>query len=233
MEIKEAFNIVSDVLRMGCKKHCQCTKCIFNDVCKDCSVFPHTFVKHLRDCLYSQKLTDKLGEKKELVNNPYFNRVMAAPGDQVICVDNGGSYTTYDSFFKQIEREDLKDKYCHAPLQVGEVYTVMDIGPHREFDCNVYILHNSVKDKVFLCTDDTDYMKRITDKYKWTERSRIRINSCIQEVENEIDKIIPHRFLEGGYLQLEDGCRKLLIPAATKMSSNNIKKRAKNFMLEF
>lgn len=230
MDIKEAFDTVLNVLETECGKQCQCQKCIFSDVCNEAYVYPHTFVRHLRDCLLSQKSTDKKGRK--LVNNHYFNRVMAMPGDKVICLDNGGSYTTYDSFFKQMRREDLADRYCHAALQVGRVYTVMDVGPHFEFTCNVYILHDSETDKIFLCTDDTDYLKRVTNSYKWTQRSTVRIDNCIHEVENEIDKVIPHRFLEGGYLQLEDGCRTLVIPAATKMSFNNIKRRILKWNLE-
>ena len=234
MNVKEAFDTVINVLKTECSKHSICSECVFHTWCEDTEIYPHHSLMQLRDAyLNSEKLKDKICERKELVNNPYFNRVMALPSDAVLCVDNGGSYTTYKDFFKQNSREDLLDKYKGWPLTVGKVYEVVDIYPHTDRTCNVYILKEKDNDNiVYLCTDDTDYIKRITDKCKWTDKSKQRVMNLLFEV-GHLDEY-SFMFVEGGYLLLnrnnEFSYTSKIISNVPKMSSKDIKKKITSYV---
>lgn len=234
MNVKEAFDTVINVLKTECSKHSICSECVFYAECKDTEIYPHQSLMQLRDAyLNSEKLKDKICERKELVNNPYFNRVMALPGDHVLCVDNGGSYTTYNDFFKQNGREDLMNKYKGWPLTVGKVYEVVDIYPHTDRTCNVYILKEKDNDNiVYLCTDDTDYIKRITDKCKWTDKSKQRVMNLLFEV-GHLDEY-SFMFVEGGYLLLsrnnEFSYTSKIISNVPKMSSKDIRKKITSYV---
>lgn len=234
MNVKEAFNTVIDVLKTECDKHQNCSNCIYDDACEAFGNVPHEYVIPFRDAyLNSEKLKDKICAKKKLVNNPYFNRVMALPGDNVICLDNGGSYTTYKDFFKYNHREDLLNKYKGWPLTVGKIYEVIDIYPHTDKTCNVYILKEKYNDNVvYLCTDDTDYIKCITDKCKWTGTSKQRVTEILFDV-GHLDEY-NFMFVDGGYLLLthsnDFGYNTKLIPNVPKMSSKDIKKKISSYV---
>lgn len=225
MDVKEAFDTVINVLKTECSKHSICSECVFYGECKDTQIYPHTSLMQLRDAY--------LNSEKLLVNNPYLNRVMALPGNDVLCVDNGGSYTTYKDFFKENGREDLLDKYKGWPLTVGKVYEVVDIYPHNDRTCNVYILKEKDNDNiVYLCTDDTDYIKRITDKCKWTDKSKQRVMNLLFEV-GHLDEY-SFMFVEGGYLLLsrnnEFSYTSKIISNVPKMSSEVIKKKITSYV---
>lgn len=176
MDIKEAFDTVINVLETECNKHAKCLECIFYTDCKDNIMFPYETLKYLRDTYFnSEKQKDSIRKNKELIDNPCYNRVYANKGDKVLCIDNGGSYTTYKEFFKESGHEDLLTNYKHTALTPGIVYTVVAIHPHRDGSCNVYILENDGGD-IFLCTDDTDYLYKLQPNAKpWTEKAKDRL----------------------------------------------------------
>lgn len=234
MNVKEAFDTVIKVFKTECNKHYNCSECVFYADCKDTDMYPHTSLIHLRDSYFnSKKQKDSICENRELVDNPYINRVYANKGDKVLCIDNGGSYTTYKEFFTQNNREDLLNKYKGWPLTVGKVYEVVDSYLHSDRTCNVYILKEKYNDKViYLCTDDTDYIKRITDKCKWTSKSKQRVMNILFEV-GHIEEY-NFMFVDGGYLLLSCsntfGYNPKLIPNVPKMSSKEIKKKIVSYV---
>lgn len=234
MDIKEAFDTVINVLETECDKHANCSECIFYTDCEENTTFPYATLKYLRDTYFnSEKQKDSIRKNKELIDNPCYNRVYANKGDNVLCIDDGGSYTTYKDFFKQNGREDLMDKYKGWPLIVGKVYEVVDIYPHNDRTCNVYILKEKSKDDVvYLCTDDTDYIKRITDKCKWTDKSKQRVMKLLFEV-GHLEEY-NFMFVEGGYLLLsrsyEFGYTSEVMSNVPKMSSEAIKKKITSYV---
>lgn len=83
--------------------------------------------------------------------------VHANKGDIVVCINNGGSYTTYDDFFRAYNLNTLLERYCHESLVVGGEYKVVGLHAHEDFDFNVYILEG-MDNKIYLCTDSVDYL---------------------------------------------------------------------------
>lgn len=98
-----------------------------------------------------------------LVNNSSIDRVYANKGDTVVCIDNGGSYTTYDDFFRAYSLYALLERYCHKNLVVGGEYKVIGLYAHEDCDCNVYILEGR-DNKIYLCKDDVDYLSIVRRK---------------------------------------------------------------------
>ena len=86
MDIKEAFDTVINVLKTECSKHSNCSECVFYADCEDTDMYPHTSLIHLRDSYFnSKKQKDSIRENRELIDNPYSNRVMALQG-KVLCM---------------------------------------------------------------------------------------------------------------------------------------------------
>ena len=231
MDIKEAYDVLYEHLKEECYKQDDCDKCLYgaDSTCgslpclayERLGEFRKEYLKHLYD------VNNSVNEDKNLINNPYFNRVYANKGDKVLCIDNGGSYTTYSDFFKQNNREDLLDKYSGWPLTVGKIYEIIDIYPHNDRTCNIYILKEGGNDNtVYLCTDNTDYLKFITHKYNWTDKSKQRVLDILFEV-GHLEKY-NFMFVEGGYLLLsrntEFGHSSKIISNVPRMSSKAIKK---------
>ena len=98
-----------------------------------------------------------------LVNNSSIDRVYANIGDTVMCINDGGSYTTYDDFFIENNCSDLLLRYHHDTLTEGHKYKVIDVYPHSDYTCNVYILEDENND-IYLCTDSSDYLSVVTRK---------------------------------------------------------------------
>lgn len=178
MDIKEAYDVIYEHLKEECSKQDDCDKCLYgtDSACRFLPYIAYEKVGEFRK-VYLKQLYDvnnSVNEDKSLINNPYFNRVYANKGDKVLCIDNGGSYTTYDTFFKESGYEDLLNNYKHKALTPGIVYTVVAVYPHRDYSCNVYILKND-DGHIFLCTDDTDYLYKLQpDAKPWTEKSKDR-----------------------------------------------------------
>ena len=232
MDIKEAYDVIYEHLKEECNKHGDCDKCLYgtDKACGSLPFLAYENIGEFRKVYIKHRYTvnNKVDLDKKLVDNPYSNRVYANKGNKVMCIDDGGSYTTYKDFFKQNGREDLRDKYKGWPLTVGKVYEVVDIYPHNDRTCNVYILkEKSNDDVVYLCTDDTDYIKRITDKCKWTDKSKQRVMNLLFEVGHLQE--YNFTFVEGGYLLLS--CKHVfgytykIMSNVPKMSSKDIKKR--------
>lgn len=83
--------------------------------------------------------------------------VHANLGDTVICINNEGSYTTYDDFFRAYKLNTLLERYCYESLVVGEEYKVVGFNVPEDSDCKVYILKD-MDNKIYLCTDNVDYL---------------------------------------------------------------------------
>lgn len=98
-----------------------------------------------------------------LVNNSSIDRVYANIGDIVMCINDGGSYTTYDDFFIENNCSDLLLRYHHDTLTEGHKYKVIDVYPHSDYTCNVYILEDENND-IYLCTDSSDYLSVVRRK---------------------------------------------------------------------
>lgn len=233
MDIKEAYDVIYEHLKEECNKHGDCDKCLYGtyEACGSLPFLAYEKIDEFRKIYLEQQRSIKSNDG--LIDNPYCNRVYANKGDKVLCIDNGGSYTTYKDFFKQNSREDLLDKYKGWPLTVGVVYEVVDIYPHNDRTCNVYILkEKSNDDVVYLCTDDTDYIKRITDKCKWTDKSKQRVMKLLFEV-GYLEEY-NFTFVEGGYLLLscenEFGYTSEVISNVPKMSSEAIKKKITSYV---
>ena len=237
MDIKEAYDVIYEHLKEECNKQGDCDKCLYgtDKACGSLSFLAYEKIDEFRKVYLKHRynVNNKTDLDKKLVDNPYCNRVYANKGDKVLCIDNGGSYTTYKDFFKQNGREDLLDKYKGWPLTVGVVYEVVDIYPHNDRTCNVYILkEKSNDDVIYLCTDDTDYIKRITDKCKWTGKSKQRVMKLLFEV-GYLEEY-NFTFVEGGYLLLscehEFGHTSEVISNVPKMSSEAIKKKITSYV---
>lgn len=236
MDIKEAYNVIYEHLKEECNKQGDCDKCLYgtDKACGSLPFLAYEKIDEFRKIYLKQQRSVK--SNKGLIDNPCFNRVYANKGDKVLCIDNGGSYTTYKNFFKENGREDLLYKYKGWPLTVGVVYEVVDIYPHNDRTCNVYILKEKSKDDVvYLCTDDTDYIKRITDKCKWTDKSKQRVMKLLFEVGHL--KEYNFTFVEGGYLLLsrkhEFGHTSKIISNVPKMSSKDIKSSISKFIINY
>lgn len=237
MDIKEAYDVIYEHLKEECNKQGDCDKCLYGtyEACGSLPFLAYEKIDEFRKVYLKHRynVNNKVDLDKTLVDNPYSIRVYANKGDNVLCIDNGGSYTTYKDFFKQNGREDLIDKYKGWPLTVGKVYEVIDIYPHNDRTCNVYILIEKYKDNVvYLCTDDTDYIKRITDKCKWTDKSKQRVMNLLFEV-GHLDEY-SFMFVEGGYLLLSRNNQfsytSKIISNVPKMSSKDIKKKITSYV---
>ena len=131
MDIKEAYDVIYEHLKEECNKQGNCDKCLYGTVCGSSPPLAYEKIDEFRRVYLKHRyyINNKVEVNKKLVDNPCFNRVYANKGDRVLCIDNGGSYTTYKNFFKENGREDLLHKYKGWPLTVGKVYKVIDIYP--------------------------------------------------------------------------------------------------------
>ena len=166
---------------------------------------------------------------KELVDNPYFHRVYANKDDKVLCIDDGGSYTTYDEFFKDNGYRYCLSNYKHAALTPGMIYTVVAVYPHRDYSCNVYILKNDNED-VFLCTDDIDYLYKIQPNAKpWTEKAKDRFRKI--QANNSVFGLSFH-CVPGGHLFVRSflTSESLFMSNATRRSSKAIQGTLNKFI---
>lgn len=128
-----------------------------------------------------------------------YNLVNAKCGDKVVCIDNGGSYTTYDTFFTYYLLDDLLSEYTHKSLETGRVYTVLYHLKHISFTNNVFVLRDDFVGGVYLCTDSKDYLYPINNKHRqWTERSKIRVCKIMEPYH------LKYRFIDGSYLFVHD-----------------------------
>ena len=231
MDIKEAYDVIYEHLKEECYKQVACDKCLYGTVCGSLPVlsyeklgeFRKVYLKHRYD------VDNKVDLDKKLVDNPYCNRVYANKGDKVLCINNGGSYTTYDNFFKENYHEDLLSNYKHAALTPGIVYTVVAIHLHSDGSCNVYILENDGGD-IFLCTDDTDYLYKLQPDAKcWTEKSKDRLRK-IQD-NNSVFGFSFH-CVPGGHLFVQSllTSESLFMSDATRKSSKAIQGTLNKFI---
>lgn len=119
----------------------------------------------------------------------------ASIGDRVVCIYNGGSYRTYDSFFKYYGLENLLPKYEGHPLTEGRVYAVLYRFKHTSFEDIVLVLEDIWTGKIFLCKDSPRYLYTIhTGNREWSEKSKARICKIMENYD------LIYRFIEGGYL---------------------------------
>lgn len=233
MDIKEAYDVIYEHLKEECNKQGDCDKCLYGKD-KACGSLPFlayekigefrkVYLKHLYD------VNNKVEVNKKLVDNPCFNRVYANKGDKVLCIDKGGSYTTYDNFFKENDYEDLLTNYKHTALTPGIVYTVVAVYPHRNVSCNVYILENDGGD-IFLCTDDTDYLYKLQHNAKrWTEKSKDRLRKI--HANNSVFGLSFH-CIPGGHLFIRSflTSKSLFMLNATRRSSKSIQGTLNKFI---
>lgn len=226
MDVKEAYDVVYEHLKEECNKQNDCDKCLYGTVC-DLPCLAYEKLGEFRKVYIKQQLI--LKSQKELVDSPDFNRVYANKGDKVLCIDNGGSYTTYDDFFKESGHEYLLNNYKHTALTPGIVYTVVAVYPHREYPCNVYILKND-DGHIFLCTDDTGYLYKLQPNAKrWTEKSKDRLMKIHDD--NSVFGLSFHCVL-GGHLFVRSILtpKSLFIPNATRRSSKAIQGTLNKFI---
>ena len=128
-----------------------------------------------------------------------YNLVNAKPGDTVVCINSGGSYTTYNSFFIHYGLKELLSDYNHGPLIIGREYTVLYRFKHTSFANYVFVLRDKYTGYVYLCTDSRDYLYSISNTHRqWTERSKIRVFKVMEPYHLE------YRFIDGGYLFVHD-----------------------------
>lgn len=143
-----------------------------------------------------------------------YNLVNARPGDKVVCIDSGGSYTTYNRFFIHYSLKDLLSYYNHAPLTVGREYTVLYRFKHTSFTNYVFVLRDEYTEDVYLCTDSRDYLYPISNTHRpWTERSKIRVCKVMEPYH------LKYRFIDGGYLFVHDR----VYSNVTRMSSDRLR----------
>lgn len=116
-------------------------------------------------------------------------------GDRVVCIYNGGSYRTYDTFFKYYGLEHLLPKYEGHALIEGRVYAVLYRFRHTSYDAIVLVLEDIWTGEIFLCTDAPRYLYTIhTGNRDWTEKSKVRVCKIMEKYN------LNYRFIEGGYL---------------------------------
>lgn len=143
-----------------------------------------------------------------------YNLVNAKLGDKVVCIDNGGSYTTYDKFFFHYRLNHLLSEYTHRSLEPGRVYTVLYHFKHTSFTNNVFVLRDDFVGGVYLCSDSKDYLYPISNTHRpWTERSKIRVCKVMEPYH------LKYRFIDGGYLFVHDR----VYSNVTRMSSDRLR----------
>ena len=235
MDIKEAYDVIYEHLKEECNKQGDCNKCLYGTD-KACGSLPFLAYEKIGEfrkvyLKHRYNVNNKVDLDKKLVDNPCFNRVYANKGDKVLCIDNGGSYTTYKEFFKESGHEDLLINYKHTALTPGSVYTVVAIHPHRDGSCNVYILENDGGD-IFLCTDDTDYLYKLQPNAKpWTEKAKDRFRKI--QANNSVFGLSFH-YVPGGHLFIRSflTSESLFMSNATRRSSKAIQGTLNKFIKE-
>lgn len=231
MDIKEAYDAIYEHVNEECNKQNICSECLYHEVCEMLSEMPPYVIGEFRKVYlkHQYNVNNKVGVNKELVDNPYFHRVYANKGDKLLCIDDGGSYTTYDDFFKDNGYRYFLSNYKHAALTPGMIYTVVAVYPHRNYSCNVYILKNDNED-VFLCTDDTDYLYKIQPNARpWTDRSKDRL---MKIHDNNSVFGLSFRCVPGGHLFVRSflTSKSLFMPNAIKRSTKSIQGTLNKFI---
>lgn len=143
------------------------------------------------------------------------NYIHAKPGDRLMCIDSGGSYTSYTTFFDYYHLEYLAENYTRRSLTPGCTYTVLYRQKHpAQRDVWVYVLIGCGTGGIYLCTDSADYLYYLDYVGRpWTSKSMERVRKIMDKY-NKFD--YKYKFVHPGYLFVKDRCYKNVPQMSTK-----------------
>lgn len=174
---------------------------------------------------------------KTKLNSSMYNEISYRTKN-VICLDNGGSYTTYDTLFEECpEILQYKNRYSRKLLTSKTLYTVLALVPHHCGDCNIFVLEHPLTKEVYLCTNAACYLAPVNI---WadnvTNSTERRIRNIIDDINKDINSEPVTDFdfiwstLRLHIRTVEGEVRCKYIPNITKMSTERIRKSIMSFL---
>ena len=82
-------------------------------------------------------------------------------GAEVLVINNGGCYSTYDTFFKREDMKKYESKYAMSTsIPINEVYTVLAKAEHDWSGRIILVLGDSIGN-VYLITEDDKELEEV------------------------------------------------------------------------
>lgn len=119
-------------------------------------------------------------------------------------IDSGESYTTYASWFRNHNREDLVELYEYGTHKIpphGEKYKVMHIGYHERDEFDLYAIQNLESSKIYLVNEDGI---KLVEEYR-----PIIIDGKIEDIDKAVIGFDSH-MSENGFEIMLEGFQKCL-----------------------